>query len=184
MTDKKEIKKAPVKKVAKKVAVKKETTPKKIGRPTGFTPENKEAIYTLIKAGCSYPTAALAIGVSKHAIYTWINRGIAERNRVQAGLEPITTEVEYLDFVDFLDRKREEFVASQVLAISKAGQSGDWRASAWLLEKARPNEYGKTEQIIHTGADGGDIKVSINVGELESKIQMILAKRNKVIDEQ
>ena len=184
MAEKKETKapakKSPAQKLAKPKVAK---VPAKMGRPSEFTPENREAIYTLIKAGCSYPTAAMTIGISKTLIYQWMNRGTVERNRIQAGLEPIPTEVDFLDFLNGVERKKEEFIASQIVAITKAGTSGDWRAAAWLLERARPNEFGKTEQIIHTGAEGGDIKVSINVGDLENKIQMILSKRTKAIDE-
>lgn len=191
MADKKETTKAPVKKTpAKKVT--KAVEPKKpevapsnpIGRPTLFTEKMKEDIYTLIKHGCSYATAASTSGISNKTLYYWMSRGITERNRINAGLEALPEEAEFLVFLETIERKKEEFIATLVTSLSKAGANGNIKAAMWLLEKARPEEYGDLKQVIHTGPDGGDIKISVNVTELESKIQMILAKRNKVIDEQ
>lgn len=187
MADKKETKapakKAPAKKVTKAVEPVTAKAPAKMGRPTDFTEKTKENIYALVKAGCSYPTAAMTSGISKQSMYNWINRGVIERNRIQAGLEPIPEEADFLDFLDSVERKKEEFIATQVTAISKAGASGNIKAAMWLLEKARPEEYGDSRQIVHTGSDNGNVKVSVNIGDLESKIQMVLSKRNKPLDE-
>ena len=51
---------------------------------------------------------------------------------------------------------------ASLATIQTAAQSGQWQASAWLLERRHPAEYGR-RQIEVRGADGGPIQLAAQV---------------------
>jgi hypothetical protein len=53
---------------------------------------------------------------------------------------------ENVDFLEALRRAEAEAVVSNVEVITKAAQSGDWRAAAWFLEHKYPNNWSRLEK--------------------------------------
>ncbi len=104
-------------------------------------PELTEAIVTLLSEGLSIKSAANLCGVSERAYHEWTRRG-------QAGEEP------YAAFFDAASRARDGWKARLISRIEASAAGGDWRASAFLLERQFPAEFGGRHEEGKRGADG------------------------------
>jgi hypothetical protein len=172
--------------VEKKVttAVAKKTTKKQVtsGRPSPIMDEDTESkLIEYIKFGTPVNRAVAAVGISERTFYTWMNRGINERERLATvpNAKPNPTEGVYLQFLQSVERARGEAITKKVAVIAKAGNEGDWRAAAWYLERQAPEEFGKIDKVEHTGSNGDAIKIQIEMGDLEDKIAKVLAARKR-----
>ncbi len=92
-------------------------------------PELTEAIVTLLSEGLSIKSSCNLCGVSERAYHEWTARG-------QAGEEP------YAGFFDAATRARDGWKARLISRIEASAAGGDWRPSAWLLERQFPAEFG------------------------------------------
>lgn len=107
----------------------------KRGRPTVCTPEVTREIVRFITRGLPLKTAARAAGVSYAAVMDWNARGKADD-----APEP------YASFRDAIETAKAEFASVHVECVDSAGRAGDWKASAWLLER-RTRDFVKREKI-------------------------------------
>lgn len=106
-----------------------------LGQPTKLTPARHAAIIADIEAGNYFETACRANGIGKSTAYGWLDRGKAERERIEAGLTdtqrtengdpPAHLERRYLEFSDAVERARaraEEKHLANVQRIALGGQ--------------------------------------------------------------
>ena len=171
--------------VEKKPATKKPATKKKVvesrpvGKPTILNPELQDKIVELIRLGNYASDAAGACGISKATFFGWCARGKdeAERRRLLPNAKLLPNEVKYLEFLDAVEKARDEATVRNVSIIQRAGHDGTWQAAAWWLERTRQNTYGRKERIEHTGQDGDPVKMVVEVGDLEQKIAKVIASR-------
>lgn len=119
------------------------------GRPTKLTKEVEEKIIRAIRAGNYIETAAAFAGISKDTLYNWLKRGARESQRLEGSpnAKPRKKELIYLEFSDAVSRAMAEAEVRDVQNISIAGEQGDWRASAWRLERRHPERWGKKEKL-------------------------------------
>jgi transposase len=112
------------------------------GRPPELTDELHDKIINLIRAGNYIETAAIAAGISKQSLYTWMKNG----NKQKAG--------KYRKFLDAINKAVGEAEAIDVNNIAKAAAKGNWTASAWRLERKHPQKWGRSErhEVQHSGA--------------------------------
>lgn len=106
---------------------------RKLGRPTNLTPEIQQTIFDHITRGLPMRTAALVAGVSVRSINDWRTRG-------KSGEEP------YASFYEAVELAKAQFAAVHAGVINEAGRLGDWKASAWLLER-RTSAFVKREKV-------------------------------------
>ncbi len=99
------------------------------GRPSLLTDEVQERIVAIVKGGSLIETAAAVAGVSRSAVYRWLERGAD-------GEEP------YAAFADAVAQAKAEGMARNVTLVARAGAK-DWRAAAWLLVRQDPDVYGQ-----------------------------------------
>jgi hypothetical protein len=165
------------------VEKKKPAQPKKnAGRKTALLQPNLEqTLLDYIRIGTPIRNAVVAAGITETSFYSWINRGMAERERLKLvkGAKENSTEVVFLKFLEQVERAKAEAVAKKVAVIAKSGNDGDWRAAAWWLERQLPEEFGKTDKLEIGGNNGEPIRIQVEMGELESKIAKVLAIRKK-----
>lgn len=170
--------KKPVKKAAAKPRVNR-VTPAKLGKPGLLNTELQEKIVELIRLGNYAEDAAGAVGIGRTTFFLWMARGKAESERLKLipDAEPIELETPYVDFMNAVEKARDEATARNVAVIQRAAHSGDWKAAAWYLERTRQKTYGRAERVEMTGADGEPMKMVVDVGDLEQKIAQVMAKR-------
>jgi len=94
--------------------------------PNKRTPERRERILELLRAGNYMETAAACAGISKDTLYKWLSAD-----------------------ADFADAVKEAQAAAEALHISniaKAAFDGTWQASAWYLERKYPDRFGRQDR--------------------------------------
>ena len=97
-----------------------------------LTPEIADEAIKLIKGGASNADVIAYIGVAETTFYKWLREPANEAQKQLAqGLKKAETE-----------RK-----LWHLQHIHKAAEEGDWKASAWYLERRYPNEYARTQRI-------------------------------------
>lgn len=120
-----------------------------VGRPSKLTTERQAEIVKMVKAGVPNATAAQVAGVTESTFYLWMEKGQDPENH-----DPI-----YTEFSEAVLRARAEAEAAMVANIRLHARNGDWKADAWLLERSRPERWGRVNRHELTGAGGGAIRV-------------------------
>jgi hypothetical protein len=113
-----------------------------------FTPERTQAIVTFLRSGSFIETAVAASGVSRSTFFVWMKRG----EKAHMG--------KFRKFYLDVRKAMADFEIAAVNSIRRAGEESSWQASAWLLERKFPDEWGKIERVESTGANGGPIEVA------------------------
>lgn len=90
------------------------------------TPETRERILALLRGGNFHETAYKAAGISKQTFYDWMKT------------DP--------DFSDAVEKAEEEAIAFHVSQVTQASINGVWQASAWFLERKRPDRFGRQDR--------------------------------------
>ena len=104
------------------------------GRPTKLTDEIADQLVTLLGSGNYDETAALAAGISARTLRGWLQRG---RESAHPDDEP------YRRLRTRTDEARAKGEAAHVARVSRAAAEGDWKASAWFLERAYPERWAR-----------------------------------------
>lgn len=86
----------------------------------------KSALTTLMLEGMSFNDAVKSLSLSK--IYV-----------TRLRLDPV--------FQEFIDKVQIDFEHRHLSNINVAGDAGNWKASAWMLERLRPDKYGKKDTV-------------------------------------
>lgn len=129
------------------------------GRPTKLNDETQNAILKAIRKGAYVETAAAHAGIEKNTLYDWMKRGRRERQRINNGETPNPKETPFAKFSTAIEKEFGEAELRDLDVITKAGQDGQWQASAWRLERKFPDRWGKRSRVELTGANGSHIQV-------------------------
>ena len=97
-----------------------------------LTEELAEEAIKLVKGGASNQDVISWLGVSEGTFYGWIKN---PRNKAQEQL------------AEGLKKAETERKLWHLQRIHRAAEKGDWKASAWYLERRYPNEYARTQRI-------------------------------------
>jgi len=104
----------------------------------------RQTIIDLIAAGNYIKTACLAAGIEEHTFVRWMQRAERYNDNVAANPED---EVYYTFYLQ-VKKARQSNIALHVANIQKASaMPNHWTASAWLLERMAPAEYGKRIEL-------------------------------------
>jgi len=101
-----------------------------MARPTKYTPETANRVLEGIRLGMTYRHAAMYAGIDETTLHRWRRR--------------------YAHFASQLQEAEGHAAAANMARIRKAAMDGDWRASAWLLERRWPEDYGTRQRIEQT----------------------------------
>ncbi len=124
-----------------------------------MTDENVGLIMDAIVAGMGLARAAGYADVPERTVKGWLARGRAAIEASEDNDAPIPeSERPFVDFARRVDTARARAVARNVTIIQEAAPN-DWRAAAWWLERAHPDEYGRSTRMEVTGAGGGAVEV-------------------------
>lgn len=97
-----------------------------------LTPEIAEEAINLVKGGASNQDVISWLGVAESTFYAWVRE---PKNEAQAKL------------AQGLKKAETERKLWHLQRIHEAAKNGDWKASAWYLERRYPSEYARTQRI-------------------------------------
>ena len=117
------------------------------GRKSDLTPQMQEEICGYIEGGATNRDAALLAGISESTFYKWLDRGKEEAKG------------KHFQFIEAIKAARAAFKEHHRKNIKVAGENGSWQASAWLLERSVPQEYGRRQALEHSGQIDTPVKV-------------------------
>jgi hypothetical protein len=123
-------------------------------RKLALTYELIEEICTYIENGNSNNDTCKLVGISDSSFYSWL----ADAEKFQKGEEVQDGEIK-LDLLDNIKRAEAGFKAFHINNITKSSRK-EWTASAWLLERKFPKEFGRIDRnaIMLSKADNGMLK--------------------------
>ena len=117
---------------------------RKAGRYTKLTPELQQEFIAAIESGLTNKSACDYVGIDESTFYAWLN--IARKAELEAAENGTKIPKNIKPFSEFsksLKKAEARFKAYHCKNIKRAGDEGAWQASAWLLERKFPEEYGK-----------------------------------------
>ena len=117
---------------------------RKAGRYTKLTPELQQEFIAAIESGLTNKSACDYVGIDESTFYSWLN--IARKAELEAAENGTKIPKNIKPFSEFsksLKKAEARFKAYHCKNIKRAGDEGAWQASAWLLERKFPEEYGK-----------------------------------------
>jgi len=97
-----------------------------VGRNTKYTPDRVKRIVKAIADGNTHKVACALGGIHPDTFYTWIK--------------------EYPEFSDTVKKAEAEAESFHVDRI-KLHSFRNWQASAWMLERRNPEEWGKKDKV-------------------------------------
>jgi transposase len=150
-------------------------------RPRILSEATRSRVAASLQAGNYVETAAAFAGISASTFYSWMARGRAEILRVEAGGDPDPGEVDFVEFVETVEKARADAEVRAVHAVQKAANDGTWQAAAWFLERSHPQRWGRFQRTELSGPGGGPVQV--DVVALEEKLRSVLGVReDPVVD--
>ena len=110
------------------------------GRHTKLTPELQQLLCQAVAVGATDRLACQYAGISQESLYTWLEKG-------RAGTQP------YAEFAEAFQKAKGRHAILSRAKIEKAASDGTWQASAWIMERKYPEEYGRSVQELHHKVD-------------------------------
>lgn len=156
-----------------------------MGRPSKLTDDLIEELCGYLEEGMPTSTACDLAGISARSFQRWRKRGKEEINRVEEGhvnCRERKSEKPYCRFWRRTTRARAEGDRKHVKNIVNAGEE-DWRASAWYLERARPEQWSKTTKHEHMGEGGGPVDHNMSIEEWREKQNDRIDKANELLEQ-
>ena len=98
------------------------------GRPSVMTAANREIILDALRRGNGRYASAGVAQLSKQTLLRWLDA------------DP--------DFAEAVEIAEAEAEARKLAVINKACDDGLWAPAAWWLERRRPNDYARKDQLI------------------------------------
>lgn len=126
-----------------------------------------ESICLEIKRGVPFKYAAESVGITYATFNKWVKKG---------ELEPENSDSLYRMAYDEFNRAKALAIVLRVETLRKASEAGDWRSSAWWLERVAPEEFGKKSVV--------DASVNANVNQLNLADLFSDDELNKIIEEE
>lgn len=103
-----------------------------VGRNSLYEPERVERILQALRDGNTHKTAAAIGGIATSTFYDWIK--------------------ERVEFSEAVKKAEADSEAWHVQNIRRQAQS-TWQASAWMLERRNPSEFGRKDKLDVTSDD-------------------------------
>jgi hypothetical protein len=100
-----------------------------------LTPQIQKEIGQNITLGMPLKFAAEAAGVAERTFYHWMEKGEKE------------SKGQYHDFFIYCKNCQSKAVQLHLKLITKAASDGSWQASAWILERRHPEEFGRKDKL-------------------------------------
>lgn len=110
-------------------------------------PEPRKRFLKAIALGLTIERSCAFAGISYKALQNYLDK--AKEDDAQ-GLKKTKAQ----QFVKELEKAKSDFIMRHVIKITEASEQGTWQASAWLLERRAPKDFGQ-----HVDVDAENVKV-------------------------
>lgn len=117
-----------------------------MARSSKLTKELVDEILTYKENGLSDADVCDMVGISQQSFYSWLKEAETGINATNPD-RPVTNRELKLELFEGLKKARAAFKAYHVQTITKAAKRS-WQASAWLLERMYPKEFGRIDRQI------------------------------------
>lgn len=117
----------------------KETSKNKAGRAPKLSPLIASSLCGFVEQGVPFKDCAILCGIGERTLHQWRAKGQAD---IEAG-KPTTR---YAQFKQRLDVSESTCVQRSCLVVMASAKE-DWRAAAWLLERRRPEQFGRNDRF-------------------------------------
>lgn len=145
----------------------------RVGRKSKLTPELIGKLRDVLTGGSTVADACAYVGISEQSFYLWIKLGEALQNGDEHPDLPVVpkktrkmsnadfdalmreyeTHIQLLTEFPELVKKAQAFMRVNAIArIIAASTNGEWQASAWLLERSDPKNWGR--RVVENTHDG------------------------------
>lgn len=104
--------------------------------------DTKDLFLKAIKLGMSNIKACEYAGICEATFYVWMEK--AEKD-VASG--KTSKESKYVKLLEDIKKARATCQANHLLTIQQAATGGSWQASAWILERRFPNDFGNNSNV-------------------------------------
>jgi len=139
-----------------------------MARPVKLTLKLTREITAYIRDGNSPTISATLVGISPSTYFNWMSKGSSQKPR-------------FMEFSESIERAKAQSIINRVAHISRAADSGNWRAAAWLLERMAPESFGKNSTRA-PGVDGQRLEKpqGVSIQKLEESMAKILENRSQL----
>lgn len=98
-----------------------------MGKPSKYTRQRAEQILQALRMGNPRMAAASAAGVTRRTLQRWVH--------------------EHPELADAIEMAESEAIRAHMANINRAATRGNWTASAWVLERRHPTEFGRVDRV-------------------------------------
>jgi hypothetical protein len=113
-----------------------------VGRPTKRTPEREQRLLDALAAGNTRNAACDYAGITRETFSQWRER--------------------FADFSDRVKKAESSAEVRHVAQIAKAASEGVWQASAWWLERRRPDDWARRFEPELTTATAVQVNIAFD----------------------
>lgn len=105
-----------------------------------------DTVVNAVKLGTNLLSACHYAGLSAPTVYSWMERGRIEEDRLDANpkARPKASEVGCLQIWQDIRMANAEATLAMENAVFAAAKEGEWKAASWYLERRMPEIYGKS----------------------------------------
>jgi len=138
-----------------------------MARPDKLTPERHERIVEAIRLGNTREAAAAYARVGERTLYRWLAKGQQARNGSKCRQL----------WQDVKEAENEAELTS--VAIIRAAAEKQWTAAAWWLERRRPDQWGRKENLditIRREAERIAKETGLGIEEIIAEAERMLAR--------
>lgn len=141
-----------------------------------------EQIADQVKAGVPARYAASSLGIAETTFHRWMAIGRGGWRTRQPVSRTLRSRAERL--VAELEKADAHAVRRRVLTVETAVRQGDWRASAWALERTKPHEFGQRSQVEVRAIASLEDELRELLGHNEAEVQITAARERvrRVLD--
>jgi len=110
-----------------------------VGNPPKYNKDVHKKIVAAVRRGRPYGLAGELAGLGKDTIWTWI-----EHARHRATQYP-----QYVQLLNDMEQAKADYADYALAKIEEAADLDprQWTARAWILERTRPEEFGKRDKV-------------------------------------
>ncbi len=105
-----------------------------MARKTKLTPEVTRLFIQALEMSMTIDLASKYAGITNSTFYNWMHRGKRDGEGI------------YFEFLETVNKAIARSALINMAVIQKAAKNGNWTASAWILERRFPEEYGRQKK--------------------------------------